>query len=491
METYTPKKERIAYCTGALGQGMVYAVMSSYISDFYMNVLKLTPIFVLLLMLLARLWDAINDPMMGYLVDRAHPKHGKLRSYLLYTPIPIAILTFLMFYAPQLSATQLMVYATVTYVLWGMIYTASDVPFWSLPNAMTPNPAERGSIISKGRTANGVGSAVPMAFFMILGFVLPKFNLSGTELEKTKYMVIALFAAIVGNILFASTYFKTKERVQMPDPPKRKKGEKTALGQILSCKPLLLTGIMGVLSSARYMYQAGAVHVARYSFYIGKDLTGLTGIEKEAALQSNISLVSTVFQIASALGMFGAMLLMPVLFKKFNYKQIIISTSLMGTVSSIIIWFLGYERFWLCVPFFVISCIPLGAINVCAPAMIGDGLDYMEWKTGTRLNGMGSAIMSFVSKLGNAVSTSFIIVMYMIVNLDVASISAKVTANPLEMSDGVRTGMFSLISIIPAVSLLLCTVPLFFYDLVGEKKEKITRELAEQRKARGIVIEAE
>ena len=123
--------------------------------------------------------------------------------------------------------------------------------------------------------------------------------------------------------------------------------------------------------------------------------------------------------------------------------------------------------------------------------MIGDGLDYMEWKTGTRLNGMGSAIMSFVSKLGNAVSTSFIIVMYMIVNLDVASISAKVTANPLEMSDGVRTGMFSLISIIPAVSLLLCTVPLFFYDLVGEKKEKITRELAEQRKARGIVIEAE
>lgn len=65
-----------------------------------------------------------------------------------------------------------------------MIYTSSDVPFWSLPNAMTPNPAERGDIISKGRTANGVGSAVPTAFFMVLGFILPKFNLSGTELEK-------------------------------------------------------------------------------------------------------------------------------------------------------------------------------------------------------------------------------------------------------------------------------------------------------------------
>ncbi len=491
METYTPKKEWLAYCVGALGQGMVYAVMSSYISDFYMNVLKLTPLFVLLLMLLARVWDAVNDPIMGYIMDRAHPKRGKMRPYLLYTPIPIAVLTVLLFFAPNLSGTQLMIYAAVTYVLWGMIYTASDVPFWSLPNAMTPNPDERGSIISKGRTANGVGSAVPMAFFMVLGFVLPKFNLSGTELEKTKYMVIAMFCAIVGNILFASVYFKSKERVRIPDPPKRKKGEKTAIGQIFSCKPLMLTAAMGILSSARYMYQAGAVHVARYSFYIGKDLTGLTELEKEAALQSNISLVSTVFQIASALGMFGAMLLMPVLFKKFNYKQIIITTSLMGAVSSMIVWFLGYERFWLCVPFFVISCIPLGAINVCAFAMIGDCLDYMEWKTGARLTGLGSAIQSFVTKLGNAISTSFIIVMYMIVNLDVASISAKVTANPLEMDAGVRTGMFSLISIIPAVSLLLCTVPLFFYDLVGEKKAQVTRELAEQRAARGVVIVAD
>lgn len=489
MEKYTPKKEWLAYCVGALGQGMVYAIMSSYISDFYMNVLKLTPLFVLLLMLFARIWDAINDPIMGYIMDRAHPKRGKMRPYLLYTPIPISILTVLLFYAPNLSGVSLMVYASVTYVLWGMIYTSSDVPFWSLPNAMTPNPAERGDIISKGRTANGVGSAVPMAFFMVLGFILPKFNLSGTELEKTKYMVIALFCAIVGNILFASVYFKTKERVHIPDPPKRKKGEKTALGRIFSCKPLMLTALMGVLSSARYMYQAGAVHVARYSFYIGKDLTGLSLAEKEAALQSNVSLVSTVFQVASALGMFGAMLLMPLLFRKFNYKQIIIFTSLLGAAASVIVWFLGYERFWLCVPFFVISCIPLGAINVCSFAMIGDCLDYMEWKTGARLTGLGSAIQSFVTKFGNAISTSFIIVMYMIVNLNVADINASVTANPLEMTEAVRTGMFSLISIIPAVSLLLCTVPLFFYDLVGEKKDRITKELAEQRAARGVVIE--
>lgn len=489
MEKHVAKKEWMAYAIGALGQGMVYAIMSSYISDFYLSVLKLTPLFVLFLMLFARIWDAVNDPIMGYFVDRSNPKNGKMRPYLIYTPIPIAILTVLLFYAPNLSGTQLMIYAGVTYVLWGMIYTASDVPFWSLPNVMTPNPAERGDIISKAKTANGVGSAIPMAIFMVLGFILPKLNLAGTELEKTKYMTIALVCAIFGNLLFVRVYFKSKERVNIPIPPKKTKGEPGALKLILTCKPLLLTAIMGVLSSGRYMYQAGAVHVARYSFYIGKDLTGLSAAEQEAALQSNISLVSTVFSVATAIGMFGAMLVMPLLFKKFNYKQIIISTSVIGFASSLAIWFIGYEHFWACVPFLALSCVPCGAINICTAAMVGDCLDYMEWSTGKRLTGMGSAIQSFVNKLGNAVSTSFIVLMYMIVNLDVANISSKITANPLEMSEGIRTGMFSLVSLIPGISLLLCIIPLFFYDLVGEKKDKITRELEQQRKEKGIIIE--
>ena len=84
-------------------------------------------------------------------------------------------------------------------------------------------------------------------------------------------------------------------------------------------------------------------------------------------------------------------------------------------------------------------------------------------------------------------ATGFIVVMYMIVNLDVASINANVTANPLEMGHEVRQGMFSLISIVPAISLLLCTVPMFFYDLVGEKKARITRELEERRKENGTL----
>ena len=277
--------------------------------------------------------------------------------------------------------------------------------------------------------------------------------------------------------------------MNIPIPKKREKTDKSALKLIFTCKPLMLTALMGVLSAGRYMYQAGAVHVARYSFYIGGDLTGLDAVQREAALQSNISTVSTVFAVATAAGMFGTMLVMPLLFKKFNYKQIVIGTSVLGCIASLVIWFIGYDNFWACVPFLVISCIPCGAINICVYAMIGDSLDYMEWKTGVRLTGMGSAIQSFVAKFGNAVATSFIVLMYIIVNLDVASINAEITANPLEMSQSVRTGMFSLVSIIPGLSLLVCVIPLLFYNITGKKKEQITAELEEQRKAKGIVIE--
>lgn len=486
---YVKKNEWMAYAVGALGQGMVYGIMSSYISDFYLNVLKVTPIFVLMLMLLARIWDAINDPIMGYIMDHANPKHGKMRTYLLFTPIPVAILTFFLFYAPDLSTTQKMIYAGVTYVAWGMIYTSSDVPFWSLPNAMTPNADERGSIISKARTFNGVGSAIPMAMFMALGFILPKLNLSGTELEKTKYTVMALVCSVIGNILFVRVYFKTKERVNIPIPKKREKGQPGSLKLIFTCKPLMLTAAMGILSAARYMFQAGAVHVARYSFYIGKEPSGLTGNELEAALQSNISSVSTIMSVASAIGMFGAMIAVTPLIKRFSYKQIIIVSALIGAASSLAMWFVGYDNFWVCVPLLLISTIPCGTINVCAFAMVGDCLDYMELKTGVRLTGMGSAIQSFVTKFGNAIATSAIILMYIIVDLDVSTISAKVTANPLEMDTSVRTGIFSVISLIPAISLLLCIIPMFFYKINGKYREQMEKELAEQRAARGIEIE--
>ena len=102
-KNYIPKKEFWVYGIAALGQGMIYAAMSSYISDFYLNVMKITPLFVMLLMLLARIWDAINDPIMGMIADRCDSKFGKYKPYIVYGVVPIALLTFFMFFVPEFS----------------------------------------------------------------------------------------------------------------------------------------------------------------------------------------------------------------------------------------------------------------------------------------------------------------------------------------------------------------------------------------------------
>ncbi|MEI6579167.1 MAG: glycoside-pentoside-hexuronide (GPH):cation symporter [Eubacteriales bacterium] len=490
LKTYIGKKEFNVFTVGALGQGMVYGLMSAYISDFYLNVLQVTPVFVLLLMFSARIYEAFMDPIMGMIADRLNMKRGKMRPYLLLTPIPIAILTTLLFVAPDISATAKMFYAAITYVLWGMIYTMSDVPFWSMPNLMTPDPDERGRIISISKTTNGVGSAIPMALFMLLSAVLPMFGLSGLVLEKTKYLTIVLIASIIGNLLFARVYFHAKERINIPHQ-KRQKGEAGSIKLLFNNKPLVLVLIMGILSCGRYMFQAGAIHVARYTFYIGPSLLGMTAAEKEHFLQENISKVSLVFSIATAVGMFGTIIVLPKLIKRFSYKSLVIVSCLMGFFSCMAIYFIGYDHFWACVPFLVISCIPAGVINVVASAMIGDALDYMEWKTGIRETGLGTACQTFVNKFGSALATSFIVLMYIMVNIsgDLGKIGTAYTADPLMQTAEVRGGIFSIISIIPAISLLLCAVPIFFYDLTGKKKQIITEELQQQRAAKGISVE--
>lgn len=515
-----PKKEFVMFSVAALGQGMVYAIMSSYISDFYINVMQLPLLFVLLLMLFARVWDAINDPMMGVIIDRNTTKWGKMKPYAVFMALPIAVFTFLIFFDPQFSGdkamTYAMVYAGFTYVLWGMTYTVADIPFWTMPNVMTPDPAERANIISIGRTTNGIGSALPMVLFAVLGWI-PYFTSGGIQAERTRYMLMAVICSVLGIGLFITSFFFTKERVIIPSKPRRDKSEPSMLKRIFTCKPLMLVVLMGILSSGRYMMQAAAVHVARYAFYIGPSLesvvadaaanyagAGFAGSQAEYilfcktnAIKSSVSTVSTLFSICSAVGMFGSMLFMPFLYKKFNYKQIILASCFAGFLGSVATTVLGACAIYtpaswlvyLTIPFIIIQCIPLGAINITSYAMIGDSLDYLELKTGCRDNALGSACQSFVNKLGNALATCFIVVMYLIINLnpaDMLSSTAVIAATELPLSQ--RFGMFSLVSIVPGVSLLVCAIPIFWYDLTGGKKDKITRELAEMRAEKGISV---
>ena len=495
MQTYIPKAEFNAFIIASLGQNLVYSCMSSYITDYYMSVLRLSPLFVLLLMLLARVWDAINDPLMGMIVDRHTTRWGRMKPYAAFTALPISIFTVLMFWNPGITGTGMYVYAAVVYVLWGMIYTSSDVPFWSSTNVLTPNPDERGKLISLGRTLGGVGTGIATVLPLGIGMILARQpDLTATQLEQKKYLLTAIVASAIGMSLFAMSTFKVHERIKVPNTQKKQKGEASTLSRIFHCRPLMLVVIMGVLSFGRYMLQAAAVHVARYGFYMGPDPTGLSPEQLQIAAQQSISKVAMLIQVSVAVGMFGSMLVLPLLYKKFNYKQLVIYSCSAGFVADILTCIIGWstKNLYYCIPLMIIASIPLGVINVVSYAMVCDSLDYMEWKTGYRDNALGSACQSFVNKLGNAMTTVMIILMYMAVHLDINELysnSDGLAVLATDLTTGQNFAMFSLVTLVPGVSLMLCAIPIFFYDLVGEKKERITRELAEQRAAKGVVIE--
>ena len=498
QKKYVQKNEMTAFCVAGLGQGMIYALMSSYISDYYLNVLQLAPMFVLLLMLLARVWDAINDPLMGMIVDRSNLKSGKMLPFIRWALIPIAIVTLLMYLSPNLDKTQLMIYSAIVYVAWGMIYTVGDVSFWGLPNVMTPDSEERSSVISVSKIFNSIGSAVPEVLFLVIGLAFSAW--AGKQetapdplmLQKRKYLIMAIVTVGIGIILYSRACTGVKEHVKMP-VRKRQKGEPSQLARVFKCKPLVLVLLMGVLSSGRYMVSAAAIHVARYSFYIGPDLATLaTEAERIAAIESSISTVKTVFQISSIVGLFGATLFMPKLMKKFDYKKLVIVTCLAGFVASIITTIVGWftMNLYACIPFIIISCIPLGVINTVCLAMIGDCLDYMELTTGFRDNALGAACQGFINKVGNAFATSGSVIMYMVIGLDPAQmLSSTSVMSALDMPADMRFAMFSLVSIVPGVSMLLCSIPMFFYKISGKEKKDMIAALQAKREKEGLVVE--
>lgn len=493
---YVGKKELWMYALGAGGQGMIYATMSGKISDYYVNVLQLPLIFVLMLMLFARVWDAINDPMMGMIIDRKSLKNGRMRPYILIATPIISVLTILMFLSPNLDSVPLMIFTAIVYVLWGMSFTLADVPFWTLPNVLTPNSKERSDVISFTKIINSIGSAVPEIFFFIIPLVVGMFINEDTNpiaFGKMKYLIIAIATVAIGGVMYANSYFHIRERVVLPDK-KKVKGQPGSLSRIFKCKPLMLVVAMGVLSSGRYLVQAAAIHVARYSFYIGPEITDAMSLaEKTKAYETSVSAVNTLFLICTVVGMFGTTLLMPKLMKKFDYKKIVIATCLAGFAASVLTTIIGFvtnlSSLYVLAPFIIVQSIPLGVINVISYAMICDSLDYMELSTGVRENGLGSACQGFINKIGNAVATCGIIVLYMVIGMNPQDmLSSETLKFAFDIDFGQRFAMFTLVSLVPGISMLLCSLPMFFYKISGKNKEKMLADLKAKREAAGFAV---
>ena len=155
------KKEKFAYGLGAVGKDMVYMLSASYILYYYQDIMGVSAWVMGIILLIARVFDAFNDPLMGVLVAKTRTRWGKFRPWLFIGTVTNAVILFLMFSAPpSLRDGGLIAYAAVSYILWGVTYTMMDIPFWSMVPAFTEGGKERENMSALGRTCAGVGSAI-------------------------------------------------------------------------------------------------------------------------------------------------------------------------------------------------------------------------------------------------------------------------------------------------------------------------------------------
>ena len=511
-------KEAIAYSIAGFGQNFICTIIGSYITVFMTDALLFGAdgvmvggvsgaVAVAILMLAARIFDAFNDPIMGSIVDKTRTKWGKCRPYLKWMAFPIGIMTILCF-LPVFSAeavyngTQTTIAFTtiaVIYIVWSVVYTVADVPYWGLSTCLTNNTVTRGNILTVARMFCTVGAGIVTVFLpMITGALTEKFKyantaadkaliaadkadaianmvanqgidteaaiqtfvgtvkegleISNAETLKLTYFIAAIILVAAAIPMFFYGFKNTTERFTSDENPPSF-GHNLKL--LFKNKELLLIVLSGVLGGARMVYSyTGGLYFAKYILHN----EGLYGI-------------ITLLVVPGGL---VASILVPWMSKKFTKKWSYIVVHLFGGLVMAVMYFVGYDAPWkmvICAIGLVLLGIPQGVNNIITYAMIGDTVDYLEWKTGERGEGICFAMQTLINKIGMAVG-AFIGVL----SMSIAGINARTyeVANP--------DALWNVLIISGIVSMFACAVPMFFYTITEKKQAQMVAEI-EARKA--------
>ena len=168
-------KERNMFALGMLGQNLIFAMVNTYLSVFYSTVIFVPAMALLVVTVVSRIWDAVNDLLMGTIVDKTHSRWGKCRPYLKYVPIPIGIFTVLMFMPVRsLGDVAKVIFVIATWLSWELLYTLGDIPLWGMTSVMTADIKKRTSLVSAARIVGGLSAVIGFVFEPIVNVFASK-----------------------------------------------------------------------------------------------------------------------------------------------------------------------------------------------------------------------------------------------------------------------------------------------------------------------------
>lgn len=464
-------KEIAAYSLGLFGFQAIVGLLNSYQAEFDGSILGVNVSVVAILILIAKIVSAVADPIVGNLVDRSKSKHGKFKSMIMYSIIPLLVMTAVVFIdVPFKSNTTLTyVWIFVTYLIWSIAMTMGDVPSQGIASVLTPNPTERTNVVSISNTFKQVGFSACVVIVPIVCLIIPGgsqvFGFEGdtdTPMIAPEYLGTAILTAVLGCILFALIPLINKERVT--NTSTEKTTAKDMVNALKNNKPFMLVII---------------------SYFLGFGRQMAMGIQVQAAtvILGSQNLVA-VLGIVTAVGSMISMALCPLLIKKLDEKKAYIILSVYGFAASIFSFVIGH--FWFNDPsnmvltvlfyasLFLIG-LQFGAVTLMPMIMTADAVDYYEYETGKRMEGACYSILTLTIKVCLALGTAVGLIFVQQSGYYEGLTTGAFTTNTKDI-------IFFAYTALPGILALLSIIPMFKYDIVGKKKAKISSALAERRK---------
>lgn len=454
-------KEAIGYMLGDSGNMFVLSYVSSFLKVFYTDVLKIMPERVARLFLVTRLWDAVNDPLWGSIVAKRPPdKNGKYRSYLKYIAIPLAVselLCFLNISAITKNELIIMIFAYVTYIAFGMLYTGINVPFGSLASVITDDPDGRTLLSTFRSIGGGIGGAAPLllAPFIIYNKIDDGQGGTYSVADDKGMLLFGAAMALCAIIFYLACYKTTTERIPSDADPQI--DMKSTYLSMLKSRPFIAVALAGILIS-------GQLQFASLNQYLYKNYFENT----------DLSVLGTVAQY---LPMALMIPFIPKLSKKFGKKEISAFGSFFAALAAVLTFVIkpGRDQAWIFMALLFVIGFGYSFVSITNWAVVTDVIDYQQYKTGIKTESALYAVYTFCRKLGQTIADYGGLTLLAKVGYDV-----DVMANAGYV-EGVSEGILRVCTLIPAVVYtLIFLLYKFAYPLTKEKLEPVYKYIREQ-----------
>ena len=461
-------KAKFSYALGAVGKDMVYMLSASYVLYYFQDIMGVSAIAMGTILLVARVFDAFNDPIMGVVVAKTKTKWGKFRPWLLIGTLTNAVVLYLMFAAPPtLDAGGLTAYAAVTYILWGVTYTMMDIPYWSMIPAFTEGGKEREGLTTLARSAAGVGSALITVITVLsvqaLGNAFGGSNAREIEIIGFKYFSLIVAVLFVVFTLIMCINVKEKSTVEM---------ETVSVGQMFKA---LVQNDQAMAIVLSIVCTNGALYITSnlVLYFFKYDFGG-------TAWYNDYTLFST---FGGGIQILSMMILYPLLRKWFDNRKIFFISMGMcaaGYAVLLALTFTNMSSVWLLfVPgFFIFATNGINAI--LTTVFLANTVDYGELKNNRRDESVIFSMQTFVVKLASGVAAFIASICLQVNQLSNAAVSEadKAVDFSATVSASAKLGLRMTMTLAP-VALIVFSFFWFKkkYILTDEKVEEIAAKV--------------